>query len=1618
MYRSKRKAFTITELVIVIAVIAILAAVLIPTFSNVVESANKSAAMSNCRMAVAEYISMVTLDDDPDNNDVSGMVFSNDGYYFVYMDQKLAELGQAGKSNNILNIASDSTAVDAGALEGFDIQTSRSADAIQTVTFTVNGKSTTVDLNELKNTGRALYLYNFQSEDGSKYAGFFVINAADGGDDYVISGANYSLVAGYSKYSESGPIKIATDTPTIEQPLLTEVTAQYTGVPVKAGEEVTSVNVTVTATYSDGSSKEVENFTASDISSTAGKHNVTLGYTDGEVTLTCQTEVYVASGLTATLRNEEKPLVLKHNGTVDIDDVYAVYDIAYDLGDTTQPAQSAEVTDVVSDTVGQTGSVTLTCGAFQLTIDNLTVVKVFDSIKAVYEGGEIEINGKLDDGKVLVYAIFSDGTTELITEGYTLSSVDTSAAGEKTVTVTYGEDNPKTATFTVTVVKVTANTYYFYNANGWANVYAYTWSENYVEVTPTAGDYVLMGTILGEEGAWTVEKSVKLFFDAEGGKNEYVFKGLNLTAGMQFKVAYINADGNPVYFNLNSTPNNEGKDYIDANSAPYQLVGNNNIEITSDGVYDFYFDANNYKLYFAKTKNPANTPNVAILSTEYSGVFPGTAMTAVDGKPGWWSVQTDSRATFVKFSDKDNSANETGDLTLDSANVYYNNGWTSEIAQTTYYFYNVGGWAEVYAYVWTGEGNVKVEHLNAFPGTAMTEVEGNAGWYSITVDNNASNVIFSNGKTADGEKLQTGNLVLDPQTPWCTYGNWYGEQPQMNTYYFYNADADGWANVYAYAWTDGTYYFGNGSGVKMFDCGDGWYSVAVDANAVNINFNNGTISSDNDLQLNPETPYYFGVWKAHKPTGIEAVYEGETLTVEHKSNGTLTVAEGLSVTLKYDNGDSEQVEGFTVTADTSTVGPADMEVSYTLGKMTFTCTVQDKVNVVAVLESIRLNPSSVTVNYGQQLSSALTDFTVTAVYSDNSESTVQIENCQFGTFDSTQEGEQQVTVTFNGKTATLTVTVQKVLDSITAAYNGGPVKVNGTLDISDFTVTAHYVGSYSEEVTQGAEVTADTSKGGTVTATVSYGDKSTEVEGIVVEKSPRSIEVTTELTEVAHNSVVDKSEFTVTLTFDDETTEILTGDAYTVTGDFATVGSATLTFEYSVGETVLSDTVTVTVYKTLQSVSATHNGETIYVGDEIVAADFTVTATYSDNSTAEVTNDVVLSDNSTETAGQVTVEVTYTERNVTKSCTVILTVIEKPVEPVLQSIEATFTPQGVVFVNTEITASDFKVTKVMSNGDSETVSDTENVSVALKAGSTNAVEGTAIYVVTYQGKIAEVEVTFTRELTGITAVATETTVEYGGTLELTVTANYNGAASATVTDYTTDFDNTTTGLQTVTVTYTENDITQTTTVQVVVNGVGQKTYFFKNTKDWSDVYAYAWSEEAPAAGDYIIVGINGNWDTGLKMSKMEDVATGYRYVKWTINEAVTFKVRLYQGDVWSAGVGIAESGISYTVADGGNITLQPGTYTIDFYTDSKNINISWYDETDGAQTSVNIYTSDWPGTAMKEMPGYEGWYYITIDANAQKIIFNNNAGDQTSNLDLNSDYVYYNGTEWVTSILA
>ena len=56
MKNTKKRGFTIVELVIVIAVIAILASVLIPTFANVVAKAKKTAALQDARNAYTQAL--------------------------------------------------------------------------------------------------------------------------------------------------------------------------------------------------------------------------------------------------------------------------------------------------------------------------------------------------------------------------------------------------------------------------------------------------------------------------------------------------------------------------------------------------------------------------------------------------------------------------------------------------------------------------------------------------------------------------------------------------------------------------------------------------------------------------------------------------------------------------------------------------------------------------------------------------------------------------------------------------------------------------------------------------------------------------------------------------------------------------------------------------------------------------------------------------------------------------------------------------------------------------------------------------------------------------------------------------------------------------------------------------------------------------------------------------------------------------------------------------------------------------------------------------------------------------------------------------------------------------
>lgn len=83
MIKKFKKAFTITELVIVIAVIAILAAVLIPTFSTVISKANESAAMQECRNEWTEMSVEVMTEENTSDGYMFKINKGGDDYYFV-----------------------------------------------------------------------------------------------------------------------------------------------------------------------------------------------------------------------------------------------------------------------------------------------------------------------------------------------------------------------------------------------------------------------------------------------------------------------------------------------------------------------------------------------------------------------------------------------------------------------------------------------------------------------------------------------------------------------------------------------------------------------------------------------------------------------------------------------------------------------------------------------------------------------------------------------------------------------------------------------------------------------------------------------------------------------------------------------------------------------------------------------------------------------------------------------------------------------------------------------------------------------------------------------------------------------------------------------------------------------------------------------------------------------------------------------------------------------------------------------------------------------------------------------------------------------------------------------
>lgn len=213
------------------------------------------------------------------------------------------------------------------------------------------------------------------------------------------------------------------------------------------GEELDITGLVLEVTYSDGSVVQLtEGFTLSGFSSAAaGTKNVQVHY--GEFF-----DIF-----TVTVK---KPTVTKV--AIETQPNKTEYWIGEELdttGLTLKITSSDGSTAIVSSGFTCRGFSSTTAGKKQVIITYMSKMLILSVlVKAPVLSGiavatlpaktEYEIGEALDATGLTLTGLYSDGKTEALTAGYTLSGFDSSTIGEKTVTVTYGEF---TAQFSVEV---------------------------------------------------------------------------------------------------------------------------------------------------------------------------------------------------------------------------------------------------------------------------------------------------------------------------------------------------------------------------------------------------------------------------------------------------------------------------------------------------------------------------------------------------------------------------------------------------------------------------------------------------------------------------------------------------------------------------------------------------------------------------------------------------------------------------------------------------------------------------------------------------------------------------------------------------------------------------------------------------------------------------------------------------------------------------------------------------------------------------------------------------------------------------------------------------------------
>ncbi len=191
--------------------------------------------------------------------------------------------------------------------------------------------------------------------------------------------------------------------------------------------------------------------------------------------------------------------------------------------------------------------------------------------------------------------------------------------------------------------------------------------------------------------------------------------------------------------------------------------------------------------------------------------------------------------------------------------------------------------------------------------------------------------------------------------------------------------------------------------------------------------------------------------------------------------------------------------------------------------------------------SVKILPTKTTYTVGESFNQ--NGLTLTAKYSDNSTQTITSGFTCSG-FSSATTGTKTITVTYEGKTTTFTVTVNPALVTLTSISvktmpTNTTYTVGESFNQSGLTLTAKYSDNSTQTVTSGFTCSGfSNTTAGTKTITVTYEGKTTTFNVTVINKDELQTKIT------IHNYTADKTvDYKTTITFSADVENAISGAA-------------------------------------------------------------------------------------------------------------------------------------------------------------------------------------------------------------------------------------------------------------------------------------------------------------------------------------------------------------------------------------------------------------------------------------------------------------------------------------------